>query len=162
MITSGQYAHRDSFTALLGEDASQEELDYYSLEKQVDDKTPPCFLWQTATDDLVPVENSYLFAEALKKAGVPFAHHVFSHGQHGLSLSNEEWASGKFGEPYTMDQNMRVVDAVKNGTISLPEPARSELIRQFSGGQVFEPGVPVPEAAAWPELADAFLRSCLG
>lgn len=24
------------------------------------------------------------------------------------------------------------------------------------------PGVPVPEAAAWPELADAFLRSCLG
>jgi hypothetical protein len=55
-----------------------------------------------------------------------------------------------------------VVDAVKNGTISLPEPARSELIRQFSGGQVFEPGVPVPEAAAWPELADAFLRSCLG
>ena len=35
VITSGEYAHRGSFTALLGTDASEEELEYMSLEKQV-------------------------------------------------------------------------------------------------------------------------------
>ena len=160
VITSGKYAHRDSFTALLGEGASQNELDYYSLEKHVDHRTPPCFVWQTATDETVPVENSYLFADALRKAGVPFAHHVFSHGQHGLSLSNEVWASGSFGEPYTMDQTMRVIHRVRSGEIPLPEPVRSELLDMFSG-EVPAPGTPVAEVSVWPELADAFLRSLL-
>jgi acetyl esterase/lipase len=160
VITSGKYAHRDSFTALLGEDMTQNELDYYSLERHVDDKTPPCFLWQTATDELVPVENSYLFADALRNAGVPFAHHVFSHGQHGLSLSNELWASGSFGEPYTMDQTMRVMDRVKDGTILLQEPARSELLHMFCG-EDHARRTPIPEVSVWPELADAFLRFTL-
>lgn len=34
VITSGEYAHRDSFVALLGEEASAEELAYMSLEKR--------------------------------------------------------------------------------------------------------------------------------
>ena len=76
VITSGKYAHRDSFLALLGPDADKKELEYMSLEDHVTDDMPPCFLWQTATDDSVPVENSYLFALACRKAGVPFSHHV--------------------------------------------------------------------------------------
>jgi hypothetical protein len=40
------------------------------LEKQVNKDTPTTFLWQTATDDVVPVENSYLYVEACKKNGV--------------------------------------------------------------------------------------------
>src|SRR5690606_34384613 len=35
VISSGEYAHRGSFTALLGADATKEELEYMSLEKQV-------------------------------------------------------------------------------------------------------------------------------
>ena len=59
VITSGDCAHRGSFTALLGADASEEELEYMSLEKQVTEDMPPCFLWQTAIDELVPVQNSF-------------------------------------------------------------------------------------------------------
>lgn len=65
------------------------KLDYVSLEKQVKDDTPPCFLWQTVTDETVPVENSYLFAEALKKHGIIHAHHVFSKGRHGKRLEGK-------------------------------------------------------------------------
>jgi hypothetical protein len=45
VITSGEKAHRDSFTALLGADATEAELAYYSLETQVSGHTPPCFVW---------------------------------------------------------------------------------------------------------------------
>lgn len=61
VITSGDCAHRGSFTALLGADASEEELEYMSLEKQVTEDMPPCFLWQTATDELVPAVNDGTF-----------------------------------------------------------------------------------------------------
>ena len=70
VITSGEFAHRDSFTALLGPDATAEELEYMSLETQVTEAAPPVFLWQTVTDELVPVENSYLMAQALHRAGI--------------------------------------------------------------------------------------------
>ena len=58
VITSADKAHRGSFQALLGMDAAEEELEYMSLEKQVSPQTPPCFLWQTATDEAVPVETA--------------------------------------------------------------------------------------------------------
>ncbi|MBP5212465.1 MAG: Gx transporter family protein, partial [Pyramidobacter sp.] len=51
VITSGEFEHRDSFTALLGPDPSEEELAYMSLEKQVTSDTPTMFLWQTAADE---------------------------------------------------------------------------------------------------------------
>lgn len=89
VITLGDCAHRGSFTALLGADASEEELEYMSLEKQVTEYMPPCFLWQTATDELVPVQKSFLFAQALQEKKIPYAFHVFSKGKHGLSLADE-------------------------------------------------------------------------
>ena len=68
---AAEYAHRDSFTALLGADASPDMLHYMSLETQVTKDTVPCFLWQTVTDELVPVENSCMMAQALKKEKAP-------------------------------------------------------------------------------------------
>jgi len=89
VITGGEFAHRNSFNRLVGEDASQETLEFVSLEKQVTGDVPPTFLWHTYTDELVPVENSLLFATALRKASVPFELHIYSLGEHGLSLANE-------------------------------------------------------------------------
>ena len=51
--------------------------------------TPPTFLWATATDELVPVENTTRMATALAQAGVPFELHVFEQGPHGLSLADQ-------------------------------------------------------------------------
>ena len=70
--------------------AGRGDRDFFSLEKHVSGDTPPTFLWHTAADPSVPVENSLLFALALKRFGVPFELHVYPFGAHGLSLATEE------------------------------------------------------------------------
>ena len=89
VITSGEFAHRDSFTNLLGESAALELLEYVSLENRVTASAPPAFLWTTYTDEIVPMENTMLFASALRRAGVPFELHVYSVGEHGLGLAGK-------------------------------------------------------------------------
>jgi acetyl esterase/lipase len=37
----------------------------------------------------VPVENSLLFAAALRRAGVPFDLHVYERGRHGIGLQGK-------------------------------------------------------------------------
>lgn len=88
VITSGEFAHRGSFEALLADRYTEEMLAYTSLEKQVSASTPPTFLWHTYTDDGVPVENALLWAGAMKKCGNPLELHIFPSGVHGLSLAN--------------------------------------------------------------------------
>lgn len=96
VITSGEFAHRGSFENLLGEkEAELSEL--VSLEKQVTPDTPPAFIWHTYEDGSVPVENSLLYAAALRKAGVPFELHIYPRGGHGLSLGTEETQSANGG-----------------------------------------------------------------
>ena len=70
---------------------------FFSLENHVSPDTPPAFLWHTAADSIVPVENSLMFATALKRAGVPFELHVYPFGEHGLSLATEEVAETEKG-----------------------------------------------------------------
>lgn len=164
VITGGKSAHRGSFQTLLGKGCSHAELDYMSLEKQVRIDTPPCFLWQTADDDTVPVENSYLFAQALKAKGIRFAHHVFTQGIHGLSLANEVWANHEYGEQYTYDQTFRIVQKVKEGVLMVRPEIRRQLVEQFDLEQRSDrkmmtmPLEPNREAAIWPELADRWLK----
>ena len=68
VITSGEFAHTGSFECLLGEDYNDlDKRKEQSLEFQVSRDTPPTFLWHTVTDDCVPVENSLLFFNALRK-----------------------------------------------------------------------------------------------
>ncbi|WP_234414200.1 alpha/beta hydrolase [Paenibacillus sp. CAA11] len=83
------YAHAGSRHNFLGEQMSAERLAAYSADRQVDSSTPSAFLWTTANDASVPVENSLRFAAALSCAGVPFELHVFEEGRHGLGLSEE-------------------------------------------------------------------------
>lgn len=90
VISSGEYAHRGSFENLLGRDAEKELLNEMSLELQVSQKTPPSFIWHTFDDSVVPVENSLLFARALRNENIPFEMHIFPKGPHGLSLATEE------------------------------------------------------------------------
>jgi len=90
VITSGEFAHRGSFDNLLGDKKGDlDHLEYVSLENQITSETPPTFLWHTFYDQLVPVENSLLFAIALRKNKIPFEMHVYTRGEHGLALANE-------------------------------------------------------------------------
>ncbi|NLB36744.1 MAG: alpha/beta hydrolase [Clostridiales bacterium] len=60
-----------------------------SLEKEVDEKTPPTFIFAAANDTCVPIENSIEYATALNKHNIPFEMHIFSGGGHGFSLGTE-------------------------------------------------------------------------
>ena len=164
VITSGEYTHIYSIQALLGTDAPKEELDYFSLEKQVSKDTPPCFIWQTLGDTLVPVENSYLFAEALKKNGINYAQYVFPFGDHGLSIASMEQFAGWKGGEYSCEQLEKVLPHVKDNTlIKVSDKRRQELMDQFFGPK--PEGGPMPEGMKkpdrnpfadvnmWPELA---------
>lgn len=87
VITSGEYAHRGSFINLLGRDATPEMLESVSLEKQVSEDTVPTFMWHTCEDELVPLQNTVLFAKALADAKIPFEYHVYPTGPHGMSTA---------------------------------------------------------------------------
>lgn len=89
VITSGEKAHEESFRNLLGEQY-EEKKDELSLENQMTPDTPPTFLWHTATDETVPVENSLYFFQACLQQGVSAELHIYPVGGHGLSLANEE------------------------------------------------------------------------
>ena len=56
----------------------------------VSDKTPPTFLWHTAEDEIVPVENSLFYARALRDHNVPFELHIYPVGPHGLSVVSDQ------------------------------------------------------------------------
>ena len=81
------YAHIGSRKNLLGENPRQELVDLMSNEKQVSERTPPTFFFHTENDGGVPVENSYLFASALRKAKVSYELHVYEKGRHGVGLA---------------------------------------------------------------------------
>ena len=91
VISSGTFAHKGSFDALLGcQQENQQLRELLSLEKQVSTNTPPTFLWHTTTDTAVPVENSMLFAQSLLQNKISLELHIYPNGVHGLSLGTEE------------------------------------------------------------------------
>lgn len=90
-----KYAHTGTMKNMLAELSENEEMrKFYSCQLQVTEDTPPCFLWHTAADRGVPVENSLMMAAALSEKKVPFELHVFPFGGHGIGL-----ATGYNGRP---------------------------------------------------------------
>ena len=83
------FAHEGSHANLLGEENGFTARRALSPEERVTPRTPPAFLWHTAEDKGVPVENSLRMAAALSQHGVPFALHVFPHGIHGIGLGED-------------------------------------------------------------------------
>ena len=92
VISMGPMSHSGSRIALLGNAASQEMIDKFSNEKQVDSNTPPTFLVHATDDKTVPPENSIYFYLACRKARVPVEMHIWLNGGHGFGL-------GKAGTP---------------------------------------------------------------
>ena len=84
-LTDG-IAHRGSGENLLGDKINTPEAAKLDLDKRVSPDDPPAFLWHTADDGAVNVENSIRFAQAMWKAGVTCALHVFPHAPHGVGL----------------------------------------------------------------------------
>jgi acetyl esterase/lipase len=89
VISMGEFTHQGSKENLLGKNPSPELVQLLSNELQVTANTPPCFIWTTFEDNVVPMENSMLFAEALRKNHVPFDLHVYEKGGHGMGVADK-------------------------------------------------------------------------
>lgn len=87
VISFVQAYHAGSMRNLLGEQPEQSLRERMSGELAANSETPPTFLWHTADDAGVPVENSLMFAAALSRHKVPFDLHVYESGRHGLGLA---------------------------------------------------------------------------
>ncbi|HEY7212892.1 MAG TPA: alpha/beta hydrolase [Bryobacteraceae bacterium] len=84
------YVHQGSLHALLGDKPDPALVRSLSNESQVSARTPPCFLFHTTEDQVVPVQNSVNFYLALKRAGVPAELHVYLKGKHGVGLGRKD------------------------------------------------------------------------
>ena len=90
VISLEEYTHEESCQNLTG---SREDLPaLLSWQKRVTADTVPAFIWATFEDELVPVENSLLFAAALQKERVPYELHLYEKGAHALALCDETTA----------------------------------------------------------------------
>jgi acetyl esterase/lipase len=87
---AGTFVHRGSRDQLIGDPPDPQLMDELSSERRVTSRTPPMFLFHTADDATVPVENSLALYEALLKAKVPAELHVFPHGRHGVGLAQDD------------------------------------------------------------------------
>lgn len=89
VITMGEFGSTMTRSNLFGDAPVAAET---SLEHSVTDCNPPTFLWATYTDGSVPVENSLMYANALRAHNVPFELHIFNKGPHAMGLATEESA----------------------------------------------------------------------
>lgn len=88
VVSFGKYTHMGSRECLLGEEKDNESLICrFSAELNITQDTPPAFIWHTAEDQAVPVQNSLQLAAALKEKNVPFEMHIYPQGHHGLGLA---------------------------------------------------------------------------
>jgi acetyl esterase/lipase len=90
VITFGPMAHVGSRENLIGKNPVEAQVTLYSNEKQVTANTPPTFLVHAEDDDLVPVQNTLMFYDALLNAKVGAEMHIFQAGGHGFGLNNKK------------------------------------------------------------------------
>ena len=84
-----------SFANLLGErNTDPEWKKKMNLENSVTSDYPPCFIFHTMQDKVVPPQTTLRFAEKLWLNSVPFELHIYERGRHGRSIGttvvNEE------------------------------------------------------------------------
>ena len=93
------FAHDHTRFALLGKAPceNRDELRRaYSPHLAADSNTPPMFLWHTAEDNCVDVENSIAMAASLSRHKVPFELHVFDKGPHSIGVDESFPGAGQW------------------------------------------------------------------
>lgn len=93
VITADEFAHVGSIETVSGCNAETDGYKWFGLDKHVSPLTPPTFIWHTAEDSCVPVENSLKMSLALSCNKVPFELHIFPAGEHGMSICTNQVAT---------------------------------------------------------------------
>lgn len=85
------YRHKGSFKRLLGDKSTNQAiLNYYSMENQISENTPPTFLIHAKDDSSVTYKNSLIYRDSLKKHNVPFKYVELEKGGHGFGFNFEK------------------------------------------------------------------------
>ncbi|MBE6959469.1 MAG: alpha/beta hydrolase [Ruminococcaceae bacterium] len=85
------YCHAGSISNVSGHEVpTAADVEKFSLHNKVTHRTPPTFLWHTAADELVPVMNSLLYAQALAENKIPFSMRIYPLGAHGLATADDQ------------------------------------------------------------------------
>lgn len=97
VIDMFEYRHDGSRANLVGSRPYQHEKEFMTLYRQITPNTPPSFIWHTSEDNVVPCQNSLLYAISLAEAHVPYEAHIYPYGHHGLGLAEDmphvaQWA----------------------------------------------------------------------
>lgn len=71
---------------LLGDNPSRQDLYKYSVEKQVNNATPPTILLLSDDDNVVSSEHSIIYYNALKLNSIPATMYIFPEGGHGWGM----------------------------------------------------------------------------
>ncbi len=89
VLSMKSFTHPGSRQNLLGDNPSQELINKFSNELQVNKSTPPAFLVHASDDKAVPVENSIRYCQALVKNNIPCELHIYETGGHGFGTALE-------------------------------------------------------------------------
>jgi len=84
-----EIAHMGSRENLIGKNADEKWVTYFSNEDQVNAQTPPAFFVHATDDNVVPVANSIVYYNQLVKYKVPVEMHIYEKGGHGFGLNNK-------------------------------------------------------------------------
>lgn len=82
--------HLGTFHNLLATtEPTEEQINEWSVERNVDERTCPAFLWHTSDDPAVNILNNVYMQQALAENKIPFEAHIYPHGPHGMALAND-------------------------------------------------------------------------
>jgi len=84
-----QITHLETHDWLLGDNATTELEQTHSADRLVHADMPPTLIIACEDDDLVPVENSIRYFNALQANGVKADMHLVPHGGHGWGFSTD-------------------------------------------------------------------------
>ncbi len=91
--------HPNGYDRVLGNRREEDVLPKIDICRNVGEQTPPAFIFHTFTDNVVPVEDSLIYAAALAKYDIPFDLHIFSNSLHGMSIGQN--ISGWYDREYS-------------------------------------------------------------
>ncbi|KAL4861392.1 hypothetical protein BDV12DRAFT_204062 [Aspergillus spectabilis] len=82
--------HEGSRTNLLGNNPPMKLVEKMSAETRVTLETPPIFVYHSANDATVPVENTLRFISALTQKSRPYQALIIPDGAHGIALALDD------------------------------------------------------------------------
>lgn len=85
-----EFTHPGSRTNLIGDEASLDLQQKTSAENAVTESTPPIFLFHTANDPTVPIQNTLLFSNAMAAKMRSMQVLILPDGPHGICLALDD------------------------------------------------------------------------